>query len=191
MLRIRGLLVLLSASCMAISISAYVYSFCGTSVEGIIGCGPLVFLFAVALSAPIYAREYPSSRAPDFFVYGFARKMPGWVSAWLAALLVFVVSHFVFCIMQYGGGVPSMLDGQYVINSPGHILKTLTVEQHLAFKELELRLLASMMLYFSFVPMTYWYFSRDSYQSLRRAARRSQSGIIMVARFHCASGRRR
>lgn len=152
---------LLSAGCMAISICAYVYSFCSTSVEGIIGWGPLVFLFALVMSAPIYAREYPASRAPDFFVYGFARKMPGWVSACVVVLLIFAALHFVLCIMQYGGGVPTILDGQYVINSHGHILKTLTVEQYQAFKELELRLLASMMLYFSFVPMTYWYFFRD------------------------------
>jgi len=67
--------------------------------------------------------------------------------------------------MHAGLGVPAIVDGQYVLDSRGRILKALTQAEYFTLKEGELRASASMMIYFYFVPMMYWWYRRNHQQT--------------------------
>jgi hypothetical protein len=118
----------------------------------------------IAVFLPMYALEYPASRAPSFFLTGFARGMPSWVVPCGALLSLVGIAHLVWFGVHSGLGVPVVADGQHVLDSRGHILKILTEPEYLSLKRAELRMLGSMMTSFYFVPMMYWWFGEMSHR---------------------------
>lgn len=149
----------LSACGFAASIFAYIASFSGALVDTIFpGFVPLLFGWIV-LFIPMYALEYPASRAPTFF-WKFARGMPSWVAPCGTALSLIGVAHLVWVSVHSGLGVPAIQDGQYVLGSRGRILKVLTQAEYLTLAAAGLRACATIMISFYFAPMMYWWFRR-------------------------------
>jgi hypothetical protein len=56
---------------------------------------------------------------------------------------------------------PEIINGEYVLNNHGHIVRTLTRSEYLRLKAAELRLFATGWIFFYFVPTMYWWFPRD------------------------------
>jgi len=163
---IHRFLAFLSACCIAASILGYMYSFSGTSVDKILLWGLLLLIPGwMALLVPMYVLEYPLSRTPSFCWKGFARGMPSWVApcSWLLSLIA--IAHLVWLAVQNGWGVPEIVNGQYVLESRGRILKVLTQAEYLALTEAELRAFTTMMIYFYFVTMMYWWFRQSRPQN--------------------------
>ncbi len=115
----------------------------------------------IALFIPIYALEYPASRKPTFFLKGFARGLPSWVAPCSGLLSLIGIAHLVWFAVHSGWGVPTILDGQYVLDTRGQILKVLTEAEYLTLKKAELRMFAAMMTALYFVPTMYWWFPRN------------------------------
>jgi hypothetical protein len=162
-------LAFLSACGLMVSVLGYIYSFLGAPVEqDFVGALSLLPGWA-ALSVPIFVLEYPESRKVSWPFKGFARGMPSWVAPCSWLLQLFFVAHFVWMAMQWGPGVPDIVDGQYVLASRGRVLKLLTQGQYQTLMEAGLRSLATIMISFYFMPMVYWWF-RQSRSQLRNAS---------------------
>lgn len=151
---------LLSFLGFAASIIAYVESFSGSSSESVFRWWIVLIPGMIGLFIPLYVREYPSSRAPLFFLTGFAREMPEWVAPCAKALAVIGLIHLIWFAAHSGLGAPSIEDGQYVLSSRSHVLKVLSRAEYMALRGDELRAFASMTAAFYFVPMMYWWFRR-------------------------------
>jgi hypothetical protein len=162
----RPFLAVLSACGLAASTAGYIGSFSRVSAETIfLWYLPLV-LGLMALLGPICVLEYPASRAPTFLLKGFARGMPNWVAPCSWLLLLVAVAHSVWFAAHSGWGVPEILDGQYVLDARGHILKVLTQQEYLKLRGAEARAIATVLIYFYFTPTTYWWFPRPLENSL-------------------------
>ncbi len=163
-------LAFLSASVIAAWILGYMYSFFGAPVDKILSWGFLLLIPGwMAMVLPMYVLEYPLSRAPSFCWKGFARGMPSWVApcSWLLSLIA--VAHLVWLAVQNGWGVPEIVNGQYVLESRGRILRALTQAEYLALTEAELRALTTVMISFYFVTMMYWWFRHNRQEADERA----------------------
>ena len=158
-------LAFLWACVIAANIFAYIYSYFGAPVDKILWGFLLLIPGWMALLVPMYVLEYPLSRAPSFSWKGFARGMPSWVApcSWLLSLIA--IAHLVCLAVQNGPGVPEIVNGQYVLDSRGRILKVLTQAEYLALTEAELRAFTTMTIFFYFVPMMYWWYRRKRRQN--------------------------
>jgi len=162
---IHRFLAFLSACGIAASILGYIYSFFGVPVDKILFWGALLLVPGwMALLLPMYVLEYPLSRAPSFSLKGFARGMPSWVApcSWLLSLVA--VAHIVWLAVQNGWGVPEIVNGQYVLDSRGRILKVLTEAEYLALTEAFLRAFTAVMVSFYFPTTMYWWYRRSHRQ---------------------------
>jgi hypothetical protein len=157
----RSVFAFLSACGIVASILAYIVSFHDALVDIAFPWLGILLLGWMALIFPIYSRDYPASRAPSFVWKGFTRDMPKWVApcSWLLSLIC--LAHFVWFAVHAGWGVPEIQDGQYILGARGHILKVLTQTEYFTLKEAELRMLPALMIYFYFLPVTYWWFRRN------------------------------
>jgi hypothetical protein len=160
---IRGVFVFLSACGFAMSIFAYVGSFSGTLVDTLFPWFVPLLIGWIVLFIPMYALEYPESRAPTFF-WKFTGGVPSWVAPCGIALSLIGVAHLIWFGVHSGLGVPAILDGQYVIDNRGRILKVLTQAEYLTLRAAGLRAGATIMISFYFAPMTYWWFRRSRKQ---------------------------
>jgi hypothetical protein len=86
---------------------------------------------------------------------------PAWVAFWFYLLTVNVAGHFIWSIHENGNGVPAIVDGDYVLDSHGHILKELTAEEYPRLRSLELRSFAMLYLYLCFSHAVYWYYAKN------------------------------
>ena len=151
----RGLAVL-STCGLAASVLSYVASFSGARADTLFPWYAPLILGWMALFIPIYILEYPASRDP-FFFWKFARGMPGWVAPCGVALSLIGVAHLAWFGVHSGMGVPAILDGQYVTEARGRILKVLTQADYLMLRMALLRACATMMISFYFAPTMYWW----------------------------------
>jgi hypothetical protein len=157
----RKILAFLSACGIVLSLFGYIYSFFGAPVDGLLQWGLLLAPVAGALIVPIRALEHRSSTVPTHSWRGFAHGMPRWFGPVANLLAIVAVAHLTWCFVQNGPGVPAIVNGEYVLDSRGRILKALTQSEYLALKAIELRVLATLVLSVYFVPMTYWCFQRN------------------------------
>jgi len=151
-----------SAFGVAASLLGYVVSFLGTPVDVVLPLWIPLCLGMIALFVPIYVLEFPASKSATFFWKGFARSMPRWVAPCARLLTLLGLAHLVWYFIHGGLGAPAIIDGQYVLDNRGRVLRVLTRSEYLMLKDDELRAFASMTLSFYFVPMTYWWFHRGS-----------------------------
>ena len=156
----RGL-AFLSAVGFAACILIYIESFSGATINSSLPWLILLGIGAFALGMPVQILEYPGSRAPTFYWKGFARGMPNWVAPCAGLLWLIAIAHFAWFALHSGWGVPAILDGQYVINARGRVLRVLTQGEYLTLQEAWLRGVASIMISCYFVPMMYWWFRRN------------------------------
>ncbi len=162
---VRRLLAFLSACGIATSILAYAESFSGVHVDSVFRWSIVLVPGWMALFAPIYFLEYPASRAPSFAWEGFARGLPRWVAPSAKLLSLIAIMHVLWCVVQNGLGTPAIIDGQYVLDSRGRILKVLTQAEYFKLRGTGVRTFAAMAISFYFMPMMYWWFPRSREQA--------------------------
>jgi hypothetical protein len=66
------------------------------------------------------------------FVLSLARKIPGWVGVCGIALLLTGVVHLVWFGAHSSLGAPEIINGQYVLDSRGRIMKVITEAEFVA-----------------------------------------------------------
>jgi hypothetical protein len=168
----RRFLACISTCGIAASVFIYIESFSGATINNSwIWAIPLgVGLCVVGI--PIRSVEHPSSQSFDW--KGFAQGMPRWVVLGNYLLVLVVIAHFVWYYLHGGSGVPTIIDGQYVLNSHGRILKVLTQTEYLTLQEEQLRIAASLIIASYYMPMMYWWFPRASATSSMNTSIMSQ-----------------
>lgn len=114
------------------------------------------------LLLPMFGAEYSGLLDRSFFWKGFAQGKPKWVVRGVNLLGLFFVLHFVLFLVQSRAAAPEIINGQYVLNNHGHIVKVLTQSEYSTLKGAELRIFATGWMFFYFVPMMYWWFPRAS-----------------------------
>jgi hypothetical protein len=149
--RTRRFLACLSIGGFGVSTVGYLVSFFGVPVDKIVPWTVLLFVGWVAVFTPMYVQEFPAAMK-----WSFSWRMPRWVTRCSWILSAFVLLNFIWFALQFGLAVPDVKDGQYVLNRGGHILEVLTESEYLSLIKDELRLSASMMMFFYFTPMMYW-----------------------------------
>ena len=88
--------------------------------------------------------------------------MPKWVVPAINVIRLFCMAHFVVFLVQSRMASPEIINGQYVLNNHGQIVRVLTRYEYLRLKGAELRLFASGWMFFYFVPTMYWWFPRNT-----------------------------
>lgn len=154
----RRFIAVLSACVIAANILAYIYSFFGAPVDKILPWMVPLVLGWMVLVVSIYAIEYPASRSPSFAWKVYSRGMPNWAAPCFWILQLIVIVSLVWFAIQGGWGVPAIMDGQYVLDARGHILRVLTQAEYFTLKEAELRAITAIMISFYFLPMMYWWY---------------------------------
>jgi hypothetical protein len=160
---IRGVFAFLSACGFAMSVFAYAGSFSGALVDTLFPWFAPLLLGWIVLFAPVYALEYPASRGASFF-WKFAHGIPSWAAPCGMVLSLIGVAHLIWFGVHSGLGVPAILNGQYVIDTRGRILKVLTQAEYRSLRAAGLRAAATIMVSFYFAPMVYWWFRRSRKQ---------------------------
>ena len=167
---VRRLFALLGACGLAVSAFSYVESFSTERMDTIFRSSVILVPIWMALLIPMYAIEYPASRAWNFAWKVLARGMPRWVAPSFNLLLLISLGHILWFAVHAGGwGAPDIWDGQYVLAARGHILKTLTQTEYLELRAAEARMFATAM-FSLFFPLTmYWWFRRNDGHAVREA----------------------
>jgi hypothetical protein len=154
-------LAFLSACGLGTGSVAYIETFSRGRLDTAFPWFVLLVLGWMALFLPIYVLEYPDSRLPSFAWNGFARGMPNWVVPAFRLMSLIAVAHFLWYVVRYGAGTTSIVDGQYVLDLRGRILKVLTQTEYTTLRAAEVRALAALTMSFYFVPMAYWWYRRN------------------------------
>lgn len=159
---VRRAFAILSACGIGMSIVVYVESFVGATIGINSGWITVLFVGAFVLTIPMLILEYPESRTPAFYWKGFSRGMPTWVvyCSWL--FWATAIAQFVWFVLHAGAGSPTILDGQYVLDERGHILRVLTKEEYFSLEGAELRGVCTLIICVYFPGMTYWWFRRNN-----------------------------
>jgi hypothetical protein len=158
---VRSFLAFLSAcgfvACEFVYIDSFFGATPGSSSQRIV----LLVVGVCSLHLAIFAAEYPASMDRKFFSTWLARNAPGWAANCDKLFRWAFLAHLVWSFVQSHFALPTVEDGQYVLNSHGRILKVLTQTEYLELKEGELRVVATLMISFYFSAMMYWWFRRN------------------------------
>jgi hypothetical protein len=160
MFMMRRVLAVLSTAGLAASVTVYLGSYFGMTMDSIfrealvLHICVFVLLFSVYRSTGGWVKNYAS------FWQRYSQGVPRWIGPAVKLLAVFFAIHFCLFLIQSHAASPQIKDGQYVLDNHGQILKVLTPQEYFRLKGAELRLFATGWLFFYFVPTAYWWFSR-------------------------------
>jgi len=152
----RWLVPVIAVIGFGLSIGIYLGSFLGAQIETIGFWWLLLFAGLVVVLFLMHQLEYPASKSPFFSLKGFAQGMPRWVIPFAWAFAIFAVMNFAWMAWRNGAGVPEIVDGQFVLESRGHILAYLTQGEYLSLQADDLRGFASLFASLYFAPMMYF-----------------------------------
>ena len=157
---VRRCLALVAASALAASLTVYALSFVGTSMDGMFRWAMLLHAGVFALVLPMYAVEYSAIKNSKYLWDTIWRGLPKWAVRAIQIGGLFFAAHFVLFLVQSHAASPEIINGEYVLNSHGHIVKELTESQYRWLKGSELRLFATGWLSFYLALALYWWFPR-------------------------------
>lgn len=85
---------------------------------------------------------------------------PPWVLGLTYALLAYAVVNFAAGFIASRGGVPTIVDGQPVVESHGQVVRQLSPEEYERHQALETRAFSALWLFFYGIPLLYLGFGR-------------------------------
>ncbi len=138
-------------------IVVYTLTIRGHSVDDLFPLFAVFLVGALAVNVPIYQRENSAAGMPLFFWSGLVERMPRWVFRGEAVLIVIAIAHVAWFAAHSGFGVPEIVNGRYVIDDHGRILKELTEDQYFSLRGAALRMTMTIAAVLYFLPATYWF----------------------------------
>ncbi len=84
--------------------------------------------------------------------------LPGWVTLGCGALMAYCILNFVLAARLTGSGNASVVSGEYLLMSHGHILAHLNESEYHLHKAYELRMFSGGWMLFWFLPSAYFLF---------------------------------
>jgi len=136
---------------------AYIATFLTLPVDNLLPWSLLLFGGWFANIVAIYALEWPHLDGLRLTREQFMRDMPGWVNWCEIALAIILGGHFLWMLRKAGPGVPAIVDGQYVVESRGRILRVITESDYLQLKCLMDRMFAVLFFSLYFILTMYWW----------------------------------
>jgi len=85
---------------------------------------------------------------------------PAWLIAAAGALTIYAIVNFVLFAVHGLGGTPAIVDGKYVLQNHGHLVREIGRAEFLQAKVMELRGFSGHWMIFYFIPFAYFMFSR-------------------------------
>jgi len=149
---------------LTLSIIVHIAGLAGVDVERyvpailILGMGVLVAWSLSITSIVMVAAGQPK---PDAF--GALRHgVPAAVRIALSSAFVYAAGNFIYFMAVTRGGVASFMDGQYVLQSHGHVIRILTEAQYHRCRVLELRGFSAMwILFYAVAAVGLYYAARE------------------------------
>jgi hypothetical protein len=157
---VRRGLALIAASALAASLTVYALSFVGTTMDGMFRWAMLLHAGVFALVLPMYAVEYSAIKNSKYLWDRILRGLPKWAIRAIQIGGLFFAAHFILFLVQSHAASPEIINGEYVLNNHGHIVKELTESQYRWLKGSELRLFATGWMSFYLALALYWWFPR-------------------------------
>jgi hypothetical protein len=157
----RRFLAVVSACGLIASTAVYVGSYLGLTMNSLAQRAIILHVGVFLFLLPMFALEWRGLNERTFFWKGFAETMPTWVVPAIKVIGLFCMAHFVVFLVQSRMASPEIVNGEYVLNNHGQIVRVLTHGEYLRLKGAELRLFASAWMFFYFVPTMYWWFPRN------------------------------
>jgi len=142
-------------------LAVYAASFLGLTLDRMGDWGFALTIGTFAFMIPMILIEYPSVRERTFFWVGFSKGRPNWTRPAITFLGAFFFVHFVLFLVLSHGAAPQIVEGNFVLNNHGRIIKELTKARYLSLKGDELRIFATGWIYFYFIAVMYWWFPRQ------------------------------
>lgn len=153
---VRRLFAALSAGGAGICVAIYIRSLAGVKFDATVELG--MALGAIALSVPIALFESRSLESKRAFWRDAMRALPAWARGIVTVFWLVAIAHFVWFFFSGHRGVPTIKDGQFIIDSHGRIIKVLTEHEYWALKGEEVRSLASLMVAVYLNAAMNWWF---------------------------------
>lgn len=150
---IRRCLATASACGLLTAIAIYLVSFLGATMDRIAGQAIALHVGVFVILLSTFATQYEDRP----FWRGYRIKPPRLVAQIMTALGVFFALHFVLFLLQSHGAAPAIKDGEYILNNHGHIIGVISQVEFIKLKAAELRLFATLWMFFYFVPTAYWW----------------------------------
>jgi hypothetical protein len=133
----------------------FIASFFGLTMEKLGAKAVLLHIGVFALFIPLVIVERWSKGVDPF------RGKPRWVLRTMQVLfLLFVAVFFAFLALSHGAS-PEIINGEYVLDSHGKIVRYVSEREYLFLKGWELRLFASGWMVFYYALIMYWWFPRQ------------------------------
>ncbi len=155
---LRGFMAALSVLGLGASVSAYVGSYSGLTMNTLPLWAIGLHVGTIALILPIIAVEYSAVRERSFFWDKFANGRPKWIVPAMQILGVFFFVHFLVFLIQSHVAGPGIRNGAYVLESHGRIVRVITESEYLKLKAAELRFFATGWMFFYFISSACWCF---------------------------------
>lgn len=99
-------------------------------------------------------------RRPDFWQKFFA-PMPAWIQSIVICLFFYVLVNFVLFFFLMSGGSPSEINGKYVLQTHGQMVRELTVQEYHQQKAYVLRGFSGHWMIFYLIPALYFWYPRS------------------------------
>ena len=154
-LTIRKCAATLAACGLGVSVSAYVGSYIGLTMDGmwrlamVLHIGIFVLFFGTQ-------RNYATSISKRFSLKGLLKGTPQWVLSAFWLLAISFAVHFLLFAAESNLATPDIKNGTYILG--GHII---TQREYFRLKGAELRLFATFWMLLYFVLTAYWLFPRS------------------------------
>ncbi len=100
-------------------------------------------------------KERDTESGLDYF--GASRSDASLVFRGEAVLIVLAIAHAVWFAAHSGFVVPEIVDGRYVIDDHGRIIKELTEDQYFSLRGAALRMTMTIVAVLYFLPTSYWF----------------------------------
>jgi hypothetical protein len=141
------------------SVYVFIASLYGLTLNKLGGRALLLHLGIFALAVPYIVVERMKTNGQQFS-YGVAPYdgRPIWVKRSMSIFFALFITFFLIFLIQ--GHAPKVIDGDYVLNNHGTIVRYLSANEYFQMKASELRLFASGWMAVYYGLMMHWWFPR-------------------------------
>jgi hypothetical protein len=151
----RKVIAIAAAPGLIAGVYIFIASFCGLTMEKLGAKAFLLHFGIFVLFIPLVTVERWSKGVDPL------RGKPRWVVRSMQILFLEFLAVFVAFLALSNTGSPEIINGEYVLNSHGKIIKYISEREYLFLKGWELRFFASGWILGYYALMMYWWFPRQ------------------------------
>jgi hypothetical protein len=144
---------------LAASVSAYIGSYVGLTMDALIRVAIVLHAGIFVLQLPMYPRKFASLKSGKFSLKALTKELPYWAVSAVRLFGIFFAIHFLMFLIESHAASPQIRNGEYVLVGRG-LQIIITQREYLHLKGAELRLFATGWMFFYSTLAAYWWFPR-------------------------------